>query len=124
MRGTTNLFQINGKPMLIPDADVGVSYEDLDSADSGRDESGVMHRFMVRNKVAVWSFTYSHITEEEKNYMESLFGSAAVFSFTHPDREGSETAEVHQAYRSKYAISWKNARTGLWSNYSFQIIQC
>lgn len=124
MRKTTNLFLINGKPMLIPDAEVGESYEDLDSASAGRDESGVMHRFLVRGKVGAWSFAYSHLTEEEKRYMESLFGSGAVFTFTHPDRVDAAKAVSCKAYRSKYSICWKNAKTGLWSNYSFQIIQC
>lgn len=124
MRATTNLFLIGGKPMLAPDAEVGVSYEDLDSANAGRDESGYMHRYLVRSKVASWSFTYSHLTEEEKNYMESLFGEKADFVFTHPDRVDAGKAVTCQAYRSKYSICWKNAKTGLWSNYSFQIIEC
>ena len=124
MREKTDLFQVNGMPLLVPDAQVGVSYEDLDSADSGRDESGVMHRIPVRYKVGVWSFSYSHLTEEEKAYMESLFPDSADFDFTHPSRLDAAVAEVTRAYRSKYAISWKNARTGLWSNYGFQIIGC
>ena len=124
MRKTTSLFAVNGVPLLIPDAEVAVSYEDLDSNDSGRDESGVMHRFMVRAKVASWAFTYSHLTEEEKQYMENLFQDGAVFTFTHPDRVDAAVARSCQAYRSKYAISWKNAKTGLWTNYSFHIIQC
>ena len=32
LRNKTELFQINGVPMLAPDADVSVSYEDLDAA--------------------------------------------------------------------------------------------
>lgn len=124
MRKTTQLFQINGMPMLVPDAEVGASYEDLDSSDSGRDESGVMHRIPVRYKVGTWSFSYSHLTEAEKQYMESLFPDAAAFQFTHPDRVDSTAAVTCRAYRSKYGISWKNARTGQWSGYSFQIIEC
>lgn len=124
MRKTTDLFQVNGVPMLVPDAEVGMSYEDLDSAGTGRDEAGVMHRFLVRNKVAVWSFSYSHLTEEEKRYMENLFGSSATFTFTHPGRVDATVAENTTAYRSKYSISWKNGKTGLWSNYGFQIVQC
>ena len=124
MRKTTEFFKINGSPMLVPDAEVGVSYEDLDSSDSGRDESGVMHRIPVRYKVGVWSFSYAHLTEAEKQYMESLFPDAAEFTFTHPDRRDSTSAVTCKAYRSKYGISWKNAKTGLWSEYSFQIIQC
>ena len=124
MRAKTELFLINGQPMLVSDAEVGVSYEDLDSSDSGRDESGVMHRIPVRYKVGSWSFTYSHLTEEEKQYMESLFPDAADFTFTHPDRLDSSVAVSCKAYRSKYGISWRNAKTGLWSNYSFNIIEC
>ncbi len=124
MRAVTNLFLVNGKPLLLPDEEVSVSYEDLDSADSGRDESGVMHRIPVRYKVPVWSFSYSHLTEEEKQYMENLFPDAADFDFTHPDRINAAASVTTRAYRSKYAISWKNARTGLWCNYGFSIIGC
>lgn len=124
MRGTTELFKINGRPMLVPDEEVTVSYEDLDDGDSGRDESGVMHRIPVRYKVGSWGFSYAHLTEAERQYMESLFPDAAEFTFSHPDRLDSTKQVTCTAYRSKYSISWKNARTGLWSNYSFQIIQC
>lgn len=124
MRATTDLFKINGSPILVPDAEVEVNYEDLDAADSGRDESGFMHRTMVRVKVASWKFTYSHLTEEEKQYMETLFSSAATFQFTHPSRVDASISETTKCYRSKYGISWKNARNGLWSSYSFSIIEC
>ena len=124
MRKTTELFLINGKPLLVPDAEVGISYEDLDDADSGRDESGVMHRIPVRYKVGSWEFSYAHLTEQERQYLESLFPDAATFTFTHPDRRDTAKQTRCTAYRSKYSISWKNARTGLWSNYGFRIIQC
>lgn len=124
MRATTELFKINSVPMLVPDSEVGVSFEDLDSADSGRDESGAMHRVPVRYKVGSWSFSYNHLTEAEKQYMESLFPDAADFEFTHPDRLDASVSVTSRAYRSKYSISWKNARTGLWNNYGFNIIEC
>ena len=83
-----------------------------------------MHRFPVRYKVGSWTFSYSHLTEEERQYMEQLFPAAPTFQFTHPGRLLTDTPEVSTCYRSKYAISWKNARTGLWSNYGFTVIQC
>ena len=119
-----SVFLINGKPMLQPDENMQQSFEDLDDASAGRDESGVMHRIPVRYKVGSWSFTYSQLTEEEKAYMESLFPDAPDFDFTHPDRNDSTKLVTSRAYRSKYGIAWKNARTGLWSNYSFNIIEC
>lgn len=124
MRTKTELFKINGVPLLVPDEDVGVSYEDLDASDSGRDESGVMHRVPVRYKVGSWSFSYSHLTEEEMQYMESLFPDAPDFEFTHPDRLDSSQPVTCKAYRAKYGISWRNSRTGLWSGYSFKVVEC
>jgi len=122
MRKTLEFFKINGLPMLTPDEEVEVSYEDIDSADAGRDQAGFMHRVPVRTKVASWNFVYETLTEEEKNYMEELFADAATFQFTHPGRNGGTVQS--QCYRSKYSVTWKNARLGLWRNYSFTVIQC
>ena len=124
MRNTTDLFLINGKPILAPDEKVAVSYEDLDDSNSGRDEAGFMHRQVLRYKVPVWSFSYSYLTEQERQYMESLFPDAPTFQFTCPSRLNASVAETHTCYRSKYGISWKSARSGLWMGYSFQIIGC
>lgn len=120
----SDMFLINGKPIIVPDEEPGFSYEDLDSSDSGRDESGVMHRHRIRSKVGSWSFTYSYLTEEEKRYMENLFGDAVTFQFTRPARIDATRTEVSECYRSKYSLSWKNAKTGLWKNYKFNIIEC
>lgn len=124
MRKTTELFMINGKPMLVPDEEIGMSFEDLDNADSGRDESGVMHRLPVRFKVGAWNFSYGYVTEAEKRYMEELFPDSGEFDFTHPDHRDTAKSVTERAYRSKYSISWKNAHTGLWGNYGFTIIGC
>ena len=124
MRRTMECFTIDGKPILVPDAEVTVSYEDLDAAESGRDESGVMHRIVVRHKVASWGFSYAYLTEAEKQYMENLFPESATFTFGHPDRLDSSKQVQTVCYRSKYGISWHNAKTGLWGNYSFRIIEC
>ena len=122
-RVKSDLFMVNGEPFLTPDEDVGFSYEDLDSSDSGRDESGFMHRIVVRYKVGTWSFEFASITEEEKRYMESLFPDAPDFEFTHPDRLTGNPVTT-TCYRSKYSITWRNAKTGLWRNYKFNIIEC
>lgn len=122
MRAFTDAFLIENKPLLVPDEGVQVSYEDIDGAAAGRDQAGYMHRAMVRCKVPSWTFTYSHITEEEKNYMESLFGETDSFLFTHPCRTDASALEQTRCYRSKYGIAWKSAVTGLWSGYSFTVI--
>lgn len=120
----TNIFRINGKPMFAPDADIAISYSDLDSEDSGRDEAGFMHRIVIRRMMGTWSFSFFGITEEEKRYMESLFDGLDEFDLTHPDRLDAEKEVTTRCYRSKYSITWHNARTGLWRNYKFNIIEC
>ena len=117
-------FFVNGKPILEPDEEPAFSYEDLDSADSGRDEAGIMHRVVIRSKVGSWSLSYGYLTEAEKNYMEGLFGTESAFMFKRPDRVNSSLLVESKCYRSKYSLSWKNARTGLWKNYKFNIIEC
>ena len=124
MRAKTNLFQINGAAMLAPDAQVEVSYQDLDASDAGRDESGFMHRMVVRHKVGSWKFTYAHLTEDERRYMEGLFPNEETFTFTHPTRADATKTEQTLCYRSNYNISWQNAKTGLWSGYGFSVIKC
>lgn len=123
-RTKTDLFKVNGNPMFAPDADMDFSFEDIDSADTGRDETGTMHRIVVKYKVGTWSFNYSGVTEEEYNYMESLFPDEGTFEFTHPSRHNSDELETTTCYRSKYSISWRHARKGQWRNYKFNIIEC
>ena len=120
----SELFLIDGKPMLLPDENMELSFEDLDSASAGRDESGVMHRIMVRQKVGKWGFVYSRLTQEEYAYMEGLFQGKASFQFTFPSLEDRGKSKTVTAYRASHGISWRNAKTGEFCSYKFSIIEC
>lgn len=126
MRKKTPFFSVHGSELLAPDAGVGFDYNDLDSADSGRDEAGFMHRCVLRYKVCTWSFEYEKLTEQEKEYMERLFQPEpdGTIEFTHPDPLDSSILVTTKCYRSRYGISWHNAKTGEWRNYKFNIIEC
>ena len=115
-------YLIDGKPMLVPDADVSLSFSDLDSSDSGRDESGAMHRLVVRERVATWGFNYSKLTAEEYKYMRSLFAGKPEFTFTYRDLDGYLVET--RAYCSNDSITYHNARLGLYQNLKFNIIEC
>lgn len=115
-------YHIDGKPMLVPDADVSLSFADLDSSDSGRDESGVMHRIVVRERVATWGFSYAKLTTEEYKYMRSLFIGKHEFTFTYRDLNGYLVET--KAYCSNESITYHNARLGLYQNLKFNIIEC
>lgn len=123
MRSETDRFTVNGRPMLAPDGPVSVTYTDLDGPDAGRDLNGILHRSVVRYKLAAWEFTYSNLSDAEKQYLEGLFPDAPTFSFGHPARQDAAQTEVTQCYRSRCALAWRNARTGLWSELKFQIIE-
>lgn len=117
----TELFQIDGVPMIPPDQEVRVRYEDIDAAAAGRDESGVMHRIALRQDVGSWEFRYSALTDGELEYLRNLFRGKAYFQFTFPGKNGPET---RVCYRSGLTVSWKNARTGLWRGCGFTVIEC
>ena len=120
----TELYQINGKPLLAPDAGVEMSFQDLDAAESGRDESGFMHRIPVRSKVGVWNFSYSHLTEQEYGYLLQMMPEGASFQFTYPAPGDSSRQKTTTAYLSQYGVVWRNARTGDYRNLKFSIIEC
>ena len=115
-------FKIDGLPMLVPDEDVSITKTDLDSSDSGRDESGIMHRQVVRHRVKTWGFNYAALTKEEFQYMESLFAGKTDFAFTYRDLDGYLVET--RAYCSNNSITYHNAKLGLYKNYKFNIIEC
>ena len=115
-------FLINGQPILVPDADVELSYQDLDAGSAGRDESGILHRIRVRTRVKTWGFSYFALSREAFHYMEQLLAQYPVFTFTYPDTDGS--VKTCQAYCAKSSLAYHSARLGLYRNYKFHIIEC
>ena len=124
MNTVSDLYQINGVPMLAPDEGVSMSFEDLDAADAGRDEAGFMHRSVVRYKVGVWNFVYSHLTHEEYGYMLSLMPKSGTFTFSYPDPVDPNLRKSCKAYLSGFGITWHSAKTNAYRNLKFSIIEC
>ncbi len=104
LRSKTTLYKVNSQPILAPDDPVKCSAESLCDPLSGYDEKGNFHRYPIR-KVQAWQFTYTHLTGEEKAYLESLFAGDA-FWFDHPGG------------RAKcYVEDWESSLTdaGIWT---------
>ena len=119
---TTNLFTIDGQPVPVPDGDMSMHTEDLVSEDSGLDESGVYHRFVVRQDVKSWEFSYSRLTGEELAYLEELFAGKNTFAFGFRDLYGK--LQTVTAYRSKQSVLWHSAADGTFREYRFRIVAC
>lgn len=120
---TTDLFAIDGQPMLVPDAGLPLLVEDVETSDSGRDESGVLHRFVVRQGMLHWDFSYARLTQEEYAYMESLFAGKSTFRFSYTSAVDSTRQEI-TAYRSKHSVLWNSAADGQFRDYQFRISAC
>ena len=122
MRKYDDDFLIDGKPLLVPDEGVQINLEDLDSSESGRDESGVMHRIIIREKVRKYSLPYGLITKEEYAYLMSLFAGKPTFEVQ--KREPDGTTVRFSAYCAKVGITLQNKRTGLYKGLTLNIIEC
>ncbi len=120
MRKTTGLFLIDGMEILVPDSDVELSVEDIVDSESGRDESGVLHRMLLRRRMPKWTFTYTDISQEEYAYMERLFEEKDSFNFNYPGIDGAEQMYA-RAYRTGYSVQFSNLSAGTISSYRFQI---
>lgn len=117
MRKYLETVLIDGKPILMPDQDVEISRADIDAEDSGRDETGVMHRFVLRERVKTWTFSYAHLTAEEYEYLIGLTAGKPTFPFT-------IFGEEHTAYCSNDKVALRNLVTGHYTGFSLKIIEC
>ena len=115
-------YKIDGVSVVAPDAEVEMTRTDVEAADTGKDESGVLHRFLLRSKVRKWKFGYTHLTKEEYRYMEDLLSGKSSFRFSFLKEDG--TTGTCNAYCAGSSVAIRNIRTGLYGGYSFEIIEC
>lgn len=121
IRSYDTQYKVDGLPLLTPDEGVELSLADLDASDTGRDESGVMHRIVVRERVATFGFSYAVLDAEDYAYLQSIFAGKASFTFTYPQNRALKTCK---AYCSKTSVVLHNNRTGLYKNLKFNVIEC
>ena len=115
-------FLIDGKPILVPDEGVSIHVEAMEAEDSGKDESGFMHRFLLREKVHTFGLSYSLLTREEYQYMESLFAGKVNFQVKYrgiDDRPGEL-----MAYRTGHSVSLYDAKRGIYREMQFELQEC
>lgn len=122
MRALDDGFKVDGVSLPVPDAGVALGCSDLDSEDTGRDETGVMHRFVVREKVRTFGFSYAFLTAEEYRYLQKLFAGKSTFTFTYTGDDGK--AASCTAYCSNFSVSYFNRRLGMYRDMKFNIIEC
>lgn len=124
MNEISYLYAIDGKVLLTPDAGVQMTFSDLDDGESGRDEKGYMHRNILRRGVKKWQFLYSALTQEEYSYMRAVLSGGGTFSFSYPDPDAPTETRSCTAYLSEYGVVWQSAKSGLYRNLKFDVIEC
>ena len=115
MRPFDTVYKVGDKPLLVPDAGVERSWNDIDSEAAGRDAAGFLHRAVLRQGVRTWGFTYSFLTAQELAYLQSLF--TPTFSFT------CETGQV-RAYCAKQEATLYSRTQGIYKGMKFTVIEC
>lgn len=121
MRQTIEYFAVDGIPFLLPDGPVKTTCQDVLSPESGQDESGCMHRFVLGHNRRTWEFTYRNLTQKEKIYIDSLFARKERFTFTHP--EDDQGRSKSQCYCHDVTMVWRTAEADPWGDYTFRITQ-
>ena len=115
-------YSIDGKALLAPDLNVNITENDLDSEASGRDESGFMHRHIIRSGIKTFEFVYAVLDAEDYMYLQSLFAGKSSFEFKYRKPNGSVAST--RAYSSKRSITLRDYATGEYKNFKFNIIEC
>ena len=100
---------------------MGLEFNDLLSEDSGRDEAGYTHHFVIREEVKTWNFVYSWLTAEEYTYIRSLLRGKHNFQFTFKDEEGKQKTVM--AHCQQKSVSYWSARRGLYKDLQFEITE-
>lgn len=115
-------FQINERPLLVADAGVSITQQDIETEDSGKDELEVTHRSLARTGIYKIVYTYASVDREEYEYLRNLLLGKPYFTFSFLDLDG-EVKQI-KAYCNKLTASLHNARTGIYKKLKFTIQEC
>ena len=118
----TNIFQINGNPIPAPDENVQIRYEGRGDK-SLTDESGFLHRQVLRRGITAWKLCYSSLSGAERDYLMGLLTDDS-FRFTHPDRLDPQKADESVCYLESCSECLQSALSGSYRDVQLTICQC
>lgn len=122
MRAYDFEYQVDQAPLLLPDAAVCVTAEDLQAGDSGLDEAGFFHRSLLRPGVRGWEFSYSVLTGQELRYLQQLLAGKGSFLFLFRGLDGqpSQTRCCCTGFRAELS----DRRQDVYQNVRFTVKEC
>ena len=123
----TTLLQIDGNPLPEPTEAAEIKFTDVESEDSGKDETGVYHREILRFGVLSCTSTYSHLSNEECAYLFRLLENKSTFRFTCPissDSRNVEQTVTRTCYCTDHGAALQRLKAGVWRDAKLQIQEC
>lgn len=123
----TTLLQIDGNPLPEPTEAAEIKFTDVESEDSGKDETGVYHREILRFGVLSCTLTYSHLSNEECAYLFHLLENKSTFRFTCPissDSRNVEQTVTRTCYCTDHGAALQRLKAGVWRDAKLQIQEC
>lgn len=123
----TPLLQIDGQPLPEPTAPAEINFNDMESSDSGPDESGVYHRVILRFGVLSCTLTYDYLDNRDCAYLMELLKNKSTFQFTCP--VSSEDTDVNHTitrtcYCTNHGAALQRLQHGVWRDMSLKIQEC
>ncbi len=110
---------VDGKAILAPFM-YQWNLEDVSASDAGRTEDTRMQKKRLRQVVSL-ELSWSNLTTKETNAILQAFNPEYIqVCYLSPLTDDYITAEFYVGNRS---VPLRNARTGTWSNLSFNIIE-
>lgn len=100
------------------------SVQDIDSAETGRNQNGEMIRERVATKIK-WQLTFPPLSREMFSKLMNSDINNVTFEFTYPDpykATGTETKECYVGDRTAPMYSMVNG-VPMWENLTFSIIE-
>ena len=123
----TTLLQIDGQNLPEPTETAKINFSDIESSDSGADESGVYHREVLRFGVLSCTLTYGYLDNADCAYLLDLLKNKTTFEFTCP--AASSAADVtdtitRTCYCANYGAALQRLQAGVWRDMGLQIQEC
>lgn len=116
-------WMVGSSHIYIPSTPCKVEHSNVVGADSGRDETGIMHIDWVRRDVRKVYLHYNAITETELAYLMNLM-QGKEFTFKFLDQGSVQTISAYVGESSYEFYSYSSAYDeGVYTNFEIHVIE-
>ena len=120
---TLGYWMVGTSHIYVPSTPCKVEHSNVVGADSGRDETGIMHIDWVRRDVRKVYLHYNAITETELAYLMNLM-QGKEFTFKFIDQGSVQTIDAYVGESSYEFYSYSSAYDdGVYTNFEIHVVE-